>query len=91
MGTILKVGAFVFAFSFLLKIILHIYIDYSNGRRVYLGPNEFLPIGYFLPYYSEVDKQYQKWKWVCNFLYKLSIVTIIAIAIVALLRKFLTP
>jgi len=91
MSLLLKVGAYFFAFTFLFKIGLHIYIDYVNGGKVFLGPNEFLPVNYFLPYYSEVEKRYQRWKWVCNFLYKVSIVSLVVIVIIAILRKFLNP
>ncbi len=77
--TILALTCFV---AFILKFILHAYIDSKNGYSVKLSP--FLAFEYVLPYNKNIEPKFQKLKNICNILYRISI-TIFCLTLIALL------
>ena len=87
MNTIYELVAYIFFFLLATKIILHIYLDDSNGYKVFVSPLEGMK--YFLPYENEVSPEYEKKKKLCNKIQPLTIYLFILLILILLLKNFL--
>ena len=77
---IFSLGFFVL---FIIKILIHIFLDYQNGYQV-----KAYSIDYMLPYGKVVDKRYKALVTKCNIIYKVSLLLFVLTLIVLLEINF---
>lgn len=64
MNIVFNITAYMFFILLFIKIIIHIYLDNSNGYKIVVSPVSTWI--YLLPYDKEVLKGYEKKKKLCN-------------------------
>lgn len=82
-----QISIYLFAFSFLLKVIFHAILDYHKKNKFTFGSGMAVPIEYFLPYNENVHTSNMRFKRICNFLYYFSLCGFVIWASVYLLNK----
>jgi len=60
------VSGLAIVLSLLCKVALHYYIDYAHQRNVSLSALLVTPLVYLRLYKSPVNKDFIKWKYLCN-------------------------
>lgn len=73
---------------FVAKLIIHYYLDRSNGRAFGIMYSLFNPLPYFLPYRSTVKDKYLSAKKNCNLLLKIAAVNLFLNIILGLVIYF---
>jgi hypothetical protein len=61
-----NLSGFAILLSLLAKIIIHLYLDYYQGRNISLGSIIMMPLLYLKPYRYEVRAEYLNLKTICN-------------------------
>ena len=85
MKTVFIISIFLFLIPYLIKFILHIYLDNKHGRPLYFGRSYTLQ--YLLPYEEEVAVEYEQIKRLCNFFQKFTLPTFLILLSAALLNS----
>jgi hypothetical protein len=62
---------------FLIKVILHYYLDYKHNRSISFLYSLAIPMQYFRPNKRMVDKEFLKLQRICNLLLTLTIMSLI--------------
>ena len=81
------VSAIFFAVPFSAKQIIHVYLDYKNGHKMYFGGMR--QFKYFRKYDEDVTDYYLQLKALCNVLHTISMF-LLWVLFVALLIKLIT-
>jgi len=68
---------FAILLSLIAKFIIHYYLDYLHDRSLGLNSILLMPFHYFIPYKSKVNGEYNKLKYLCNFLLLLAIIALL--------------
>ena len=82
------ISAYLFFISLAAKIIIHIYLDNSNGYRIVVSPVSTWT--YLLPYDKDVSDEFGRKKELCNKIQKLSIYFLCSTILLVIMRAFLT-
>ncbi|RXK80532.1 hypothetical protein [Filimonas effusa] len=68
---------YIWFFSLIVKIALHIHLDLKHNRYQGIGSAGMNPFELFFPYSRSVKPSFVKEKKICNVLYRAAIITIV--------------
>jgi hypothetical protein len=79
--------SFLFAVSLFAKIIIHVYLDNSQGYKIVVSPvSSWI---YLFPYDKDVSDEFVKKKTFCNYLQKIMLLFFILVILSLALKIFL--
>jgi len=87
MDILLNISGYIFFISLLIKIILHINIDNSNGYKIVVSRNSSWV--YLMPYDKSAPKEYLKRIKICNLFQRLSVIFLFITIILLLAKNFI--
>jgi hypothetical protein len=76
----------LFVTSFAIKIPLHAYLDFKNGKKNTVQSIVFFPLTYLGLYQNQVDSKYQILKKICTFLFCLGMSSLVINVVVGILE-----
>jgi hypothetical protein len=80
------ISGILFVASFAIKIPLHAYLDFKNGKKSPIQSIVFFPLTYLGLYQNQVDSKYQILKKICTFLFCLGMSSLIINVLVGILE-----
>jgi hypothetical protein len=80
------ISGILFVASFAIKIPLHAYLDFKNGKKNTVQSIVFFPLTYLGLYQNQVEKKYQFMKQACTILFCLGISGLVINVIVGIIE-----